>query len=50
MNQGFGFIPGASSDGLAKSPDFLDQLDDYSVEQGVPLQSALLNAGEAIIR
>jgi hypothetical protein len=36
-------------DNLTKSPDFPDQLDDYSVEQGVSLQSALLDTGESLI-
>jgi hypothetical protein len=48
--QRFAFAGRASSDDLPKAPDLLNQLDDYSVQQGVPLQSALLNAGEAIVR
>jgi hypothetical protein len=49
--QGFWFFIGrAFAADLTKAPDFFHQFDDYSVEQGVPLQSALLDAGEAIIR
>jgi len=48
--EGFWFIGRAFAADLTKSPDFLDQFDDYSVEQGAPLQSALLDPGEAIIR
>ncbi len=44
MPWGFMVIRGGTSgDDLTKSSHFLDQLDNYPVQQGVPLQGTLLD-------